>query len=95
MIEVPTEITIADIDKVMEQIIGDKMFNQDEISFISETAKRDLVAVNSKIENLVNELARLGKNLSDIKIVQSKLIGIVDAVEDNSKLQAKYQSRCG
>lgn len=58
------------------------MFNEDEIQFIQETAVRDLSAVNNKIDQMVNDLARIGKQLSDIKVVQAKLQSIVQAIED-------------
>lgn len=66
-----------------------KMFNEDEVSFIEETAKKDLNALRSKIEQLVNELARLGKNLSDLKVVESKLTSILSAIDEE-----KEDDRC-
>lgn len=60
-----------------------KMFNEDEVSFIEETATKDLKAVRTKIESLVSELARLGKNLSDLKVVESRLTSIIAAIEDD------------
>lgn len=59
------------------------MFNEDEVSFIEETATKDLKAVRTKIESLVSELARLGKNLSDLKVVESRLTSIIAAIEDD------------
>ena len=52
-------------------------------SFIEETARRDLSAVKVKIESLVSDLARLGKNLSDLKVVESKLISIIKSIEED------------
>lgn len=66
-----------------------QMFNEDEVSFIEETAKKDLNALRNKIEQLVNELARLGKNLSDLKVVESKLTSILRAIDDD-----KEDDRC-
>jgi hypothetical protein len=60
-----------------------KMFNEDEVSFIEETAKKDLKALQIKIEQLVGELARLGKNLSDLKVVESRLTSILRAIDDD------------
>ncbi len=70
-----------------------QMFNETEIKFIEDTAKRDLAAVNQKIDGLVNDIARLGKNLSDIKTVQSHLISILEAIED-SKEEDESPNRC-
>ena len=71
-----------------------QMFNEDEIKFIGETANRDLVAVNSKVEDMVNQLARLGKNLSDLKVVQSRLISIVQAIKDEQEDEGNCNRRC-
>lgn len=60
-----------------------KMFNEDEVSFIEETAKKDLNALRNKIEQLVNEMARMGKNLSDLKVVESKLTSILRAIDED------------
>lgn len=60
-----------------------KMFNEDEVNFIEETAKKDLNALRNKIEQLVNEMARMGKNLSDLKVVESKLTSILRAIDDD------------
>ena len=60
-----------------------KMFNEDEVNFIEETAKKDLKALQIKIEQLVNEMARMGKNLSDLKVVESKLTSILRAIADD------------
>jgi len=60
-----------------------KMFNEDEVNFIEETAKKDLNSVRTKIESLVGELARLGKNLSDLKVVESRLTSILRAIDDD------------
>lgn len=68
-----------------------KMFNEDEVNFIEETAKRDLSAIKIKIEALVSELARLGKNLSDLKVVESKLISIIRSIE---KDREHFQGNC-
>jgi hypothetical protein len=59
-----------------------KMFDDDTVSFIEETSKKDLKALNIKIEQLVNEIARLGKNLSDMKVIQSRLTLILDNIND-------------
>jgi len=59
------------------------MFNEDEVSFIEETAKKDLKGLQIKIEQLVNEMARLGKNLSDLKVVESRLSSILRAIDDD------------
>ena len=59
------------------------MFNEDEVNFIEETAKKDLNSVRTKIESLVGELARLGKNLSDLKVVESRLTSILRAIDDD------------
>jgi hypothetical protein len=58
------------------------MFDDDTVSFIEETSKKDLKALNIKIEQLVNEIARLGKNLSDMKVIQSRLTLILDNIND-------------
>lgn len=68
-----------------------KMFNEDEVNFIEETAKRDLSAVKAKIESLVSDLARLGKNLSDLKVVESKLISIIRSIEEDRE---HFQGNC-
>ena len=60
-----------------------QMFNEDEIDFIEETAVKDLASVNNKLESIVSDMARLGKNLSDLKIVQSRLMSIVEAIQDD------------
>lgn len=62
-----------------------QMFNEDEVSFIEETAKKDLKILQIKSEQLVNEMARMGKNLSDLKVVESKLTSIISAIEDERK----------
>lgn len=67
------------------------MFNEDEVNFIEETAKRDLNSVKIKIEALVSELARLGKNLSDLKVVESKLISIITSIEEDRE---NFQGNC-
>lgn len=67
-----------------------KMFNEDEVNFIEETAKKDLKALQIKIEQLVNEMARMGKNLSDLKVVESKLTSILRAIADD-----REDDRCG
>lgn len=61
------------------------MFNEDEVSFIEETAKKDLKGLKIKIEQLVNEMARLGKNLSDLKVVESKLTSILKAIDEDKE----------
>jgi hypothetical protein len=66
-----------------------QMFNEDEVSFIEETAKKDLKGLQIKIEQLVNEMARMGKNLSDLKVVESKLTSILRAIADD-----KEDDRC-
>lgn len=66
-----------------------EMFNEDEVSFIEETANRDLKALNHKIEQMVNEMARMGKQLSDLKVVESKLTSILRAIEEE-----KEDDRC-
>lgn len=71
-----------------------KMFNEDEIKFIWETAERDLVSVNAKVEDIVNQLARLGKGLSDLKVVQSRLISIVEAIKEEDEEEDNCQRRC-
>lgn len=60
-----------------------QMFNEDEVSFIEETAKKDLKSIQIKIESLVNEMARTGKQLSDMKAVESKLTSILRAIEED------------
>ena len=59
------------------------MFNSDEVEFIEETAKKDMIALNNKIEHVTNEMARNGKQLCDLKTVQSKLASILQAIKDN------------
>ncbi len=74
------------------------MFNKEETKFINETAERDLNAVNAKIEHVCNELARYGKNLGDLKIVQSHLLSILEAIkEEKEEKEESYdgcQQRC-
>lgn len=72
------------------------MFNQEELKFIKETAERDLDAVNMRHDHMVNEIARLGKSLSDLKVVQSKLLSIAKAIQDDEEeqKQPKPYSRC-
>ena len=70
------------------------MFNETEVQFIEETAKRDLAAIKSKIDQFVNEMARLGKNLADIKVVESKLISIVEAIKDSKEDEQNCNKRC-
>lgn len=79
-------------ENLENNIMEKEMFNLDEIKFIDETAKRDLTAVNSKIENMVDELARLGKNLSEMRTVKRKLQGIVSSIETKEK---ENQNRFG
>ncbi len=62
-----------------------QMFNQDELKFIKETAEKDLVLVKQRCESTANEMARLGKNLSDIKITESRLTNILQAIVDHEK----------
>jgi len=69
------------------------MFNETEINFIEDTAKRDLAAVNHTIEGLINDIARLGKNLSDIKTVQSHLISILNGIQE-AKEEDENPNRC-
>lgn len=65
-----------------------KMFDEEEVQFIKETTERDILAVNQKVEVITNELARLGKNLFDIKIVQTKLQSICKAIKDEEDSNA-------
>jgi hypothetical protein len=70
------------------------MFNTEEVEFIAETAKKDLLSINAKIESMVNDLARVGKNLSDIKVVKSKLESIISAIEESKSNTTRITSRC-
>ena len=70
------------------------MFNTEEVGFIEETAKKDLVSINAKIESMVNDMARIGKNLSDIKVVQSKLQNILASIDQQAKNKERIHSRC-
>jgi chaperonin cofactor prefoldin len=74
------------------------MFNEDELKFIKETAEKDLKSLDQRVEVTVNEMARLGKNLSDIKLVQSRLQSILQSIIDDETKKPTYNfattSRC-
>ena len=61
------------------------MFNEDELGYIEKNTIKDLDAVKTQIEYLVGELARYGKKLSELKIVESQLTSILDAIEANKE----------
>lgn len=63
----------------------EEMFNEEEVKFIKETTEKDLKAVDQRVERTVNEMAVLGKNLSDLKVVQSKLQSVLQAIVDDEK----------
>lgn len=68
------------------------MFNEEETSFIKETAERDLRAIDDTLECLVNQMARLGDQLSKTKVVQSRLRSIVQAIKESQ--EERTPSRC-
>ena len=71
-----------------------QMFDEDNLKFLKETCERDLVAINTKVEDLVNQLARYGKQLSDLKVVQSRLVSIVDTIKDEEEDEDDCNRRC-
>lgn len=63
----------------------ENMFSEIDIEFIEQRSKKDLVAIESRIENLVNQMATIGKLLSEAKEVQEKLKSLLDSVKHSNK----------
>ena len=78
----------------LNSIRKNNMFNDEELKFIQETTTRDLPVVQAKIEHVINELARLGKQLSDLKIVEAKLKSIAAAIKDSQEDEDGCDERC-
>lgn len=70
-----------------------QMFNEDELKFIKETAEKDLCEVKSREEYITNELARLGKNLGEVKVVKSRLQNILQGIIDDEKKKLDQLNR--
>lgn len=70
------------------------MFNETEMEFINETSLKDLAAVRDKINSMVDQMARLGKHLSDLKVTEAKIASIVKGVEAYNE-DRKTSNRCG
>lgn len=57
-------------------------FDDDEIKFLKETVGRDLQAVNYKCEEVSNDLAKLGRQLSQLKETQTMLRSIQQTMQE-------------
>ena len=71
-----------------------RMFNEDELKFLEDATRLDLLTVNAKVDQMVNEMIRLGKNLSDIKITQSRLQSIIEAIDEDKKSEEDEDKGC-
>lgn len=69
------------------------VLNKDDLKFIKETVERDLDIVNTQHDSLVDNIARLGQSLSDLRVLQSKLMSIANAIKDDKEEEKPY-SRC-
>lgn len=62
------------------------MFNEDDVTFILESAKKDLESIQSRISDLSDTMAEYGKRIVDLKKTEEKIQAIVDkateALED-------------
>lgn len=71
------------------------MFNDNELEFLKETCGKDIISVRAKIVEVVDSLARLGKNLADLKVTEAKIDGILQAIADSEESSKVDRNRCG
>lgn len=70
------------------------MFNEIALEFIKETAEKDMRVVDTRINQIVDQLTYNGKQLSDAKAVKAKLISILQSYDDKKEDDKPRQSRC-
>ena len=61
------------------------MFSDDDLSLIKEACDRDSKALEIKIETIVADLSRLGKQLSDLKVMQARVRSVLEAIKDQEE----------
>lgn len=61
------------------------MFTETEMEYLTKNTEQDLEALKYKIDQLVDQMALCGKQITELKITQAKVMSIQQALKDEQE----------